>query len=262
MTNREKRIYLIQSLQQEMPQYKELEIPKDEEEQRKLLRALMNLRPPMPAGDGFLKIQDEYLTEETIKRGVVEADVLPVSTLDERIALWRGDITRLQIDAIVNAANSGLLGCFQPCHSCIDNIIHTYAGVQLRLACQEIRQRQGQEEPVGNAKITRGYNLPCNYVLHTVGPMISGPLTSRDCELLANCYRSCLELAEEENLRSVAFCCISTGVFGFPQDRAAEIAVRTVTEYLKLHPGIRRVVFDVFTEWDEVLYRRLLMAEH
>ncbi len=254
----ERRIYLIRALQAEMPQYGELEIPWEETDQKRLLRSLMNLRPPLPAAREFLRVQDAYLSEEVRAKGIVDGTRLTAVGADRRMVLWRGDMTRLKVDGIVNAANSALLGCFQPCHSCIDNIIHSLAGVQLRLACDEIMRAQGHEEPVGRAKITPGFNLPCSYVLHTVGPVIAGPLQERDCRLLASCYESCLKLAVKNGLRSVAFCCISTGVFHFPQDRAAEIAVETVSRFLDRSDAIRQVIFDVFTDVDLTLYRDLL----
>lgn len=172
--------------------------------------------------------------------------------------MWRGDITTLKIDAIVNAANSALRGCFVPCHSCIDNIIHTYAGVQLRLDCDTIMNEQGYEEPTGQAKITPAYNLPSRYVIHTVGPIVSGKLTKKHCRQLADCYCSCLGLAAENGLKSIAFCCISTGEFHFPQQKAAEIAVKTVREYLKQDTSIERVVFNVFKPEDQEIYREIL----
>lgn len=258
MNQEERRIYLIREMQREMPQYAGIPIPKEEEEQRRLLRSLFNLRPPYPTSEAFLSVQDAYLGEEVRKRGVVNTEELPPVSISPRISLWRGDITMLRCDAIVNAANSALLGCWQPCHSCIDNIIHTLSGVQLRIRCNEIMQEQGHEEPAGTAKITPAYNLPCKYVLHTVGPIITGPLRSQDCETLASCYRSCLELAAENGLQSVAFCCISTGVFHFPQERAAEIAVETVLHFLEKNDSIRQVVFNVFTDRDLSIYRKLL----
>ena len=179
----------------------------------------------------------------------------------EGIYLWRVDITTLECGAIVNAANSGMTGCYQPCHNCIDNCIHTYAGVQLRLKCAEIMEQQGYEEPTGQAKITPAFNLPCEYVIHTVGPIVQGELTRQHCERLKSCYRSCLELADENKVGSIAFCCISTGVFMFPNDRAAEIAVRAVQEY-KAGTGSKiEVIFNVFKEQDERIYRKLLRAD-
>ena len=254
----ERRIWLIRELQREMPQYQDIRIPVTEEEQWNLLRSLFNVRPPYPASQEFLKVQDEYLSELVRSRGIVDAESLPASELDPRITLWQGDITTLRCDAIVNAANSALLGCWQPCHSCIDNMIHSLSGVQLRIKCNEIIQEQGHEEETGTAKITPAYNLPCKYVLHTVGPIISGPLRKEDCDLLAGCYQSCLELAAGNNVRSVAFCCISTGVFHFPQQRAAEIAVETVRQFLETDSSIDRVIFNVFTDRDLAIYQRLL----
>lgn len=255
---KERRIWLIRELQREMPQYQDIRIPVTEEEQWNLLRSLFNVRPPYPASQEFLKVQDEYLSELVRSRGIVDAESLPASELDPRITLWQGDITTLRCDAIVNAANSALLGCWQPCHSCIDNMIHSLSGVQLRIKCNEIIQEQGHEEETGTAKITPAYNLPCKYVLHTVGPIISGPLRKEDCDLLAGCYQSCLELAAGNNVRSVAFCCISTGVFHFPQQRAAEIAVETVRQFLETDSSIDRVIFNVFTDRDLAIYQKLL----
>ena len=254
----ERRIWLIRELQREMPQYQDIRIPVTEEEQWNLLRSLFNVRPPYPASQEFLKVQDECLSELVRSRGIVDAESLPASELDPRITLWQGDITTLRCDAIVNAANSALLGCWQPCHSCIDNMIHSLSGVQLRIKCNEIMQAQGHEEETGTAKITPAYNLPCKYVLHTVGPIISGPLRKEDCDLLAGCYQSCLELAAGNNVRSVAFCCISTGVFHFPQRRAAEIAVETVRQFLETDSSIDRVIFNVFTDRDLSIYQKLL----
>lgn len=261
MTQREKRLYLIETLQREMPQYGNVRIPEDEMEQKQLLRSLFNVRPPYPAAQEFLSIQDVYLSEEIDRRGVVDAESFVPVNGDERICIWQGDITRLKVDAIVNAANSALLGCWAPCHSCIDNMIHTFSGVQLRIRCSEIMQEQGHEEETGTAKITPAYNLPCRHVIHTVGPIIRGMLRKRDCDLLASCYRSCLELAAESGCKSIAFCCISTGEFHFPNRRAAEIAVDTVKEFLQRNTSIERVVFNVFKDTDLAIYQKLLGEE-
>ena len=201
-----------------------------EKAQRDLLRALMNVRPPRPLSEEFLRMQNALLSAEREARGVVDVMTLPAVPSDARIVLWQGDITRLNADGIVNAANSTLLGCFIPCHRCIDNAIHSAAGLQLRAACEELMKRQGHPEPTGAAKITAGYNLPARHVLHTVGPIVSGALTEEHRQLLASCYRSCLALAAKNGLKSVAFCCISTGEFHFPNDAAAEIAVREVRD--------------------------------
>ena len=258
MTQQERCLFLNRALLDEMPQYRDTPIPALSEHRWRLLRSLMNVRPPMPATEEFLQIQDEYLKQMIVEKGIVDAETLPACPKDERLILWQGDITTLQCDTIVNAANSQMLGCFSPCHGCIDNIIHTMAGVQLRLACQEIMQAQGHEEPTGRAKITPGFNLPAKYVLHTVGPIIDDEVTAGDEALLASCYRSCLELAAQNGLRSVAFCCISTGVFRFPPERAAEIAIQTIKEYLRQNDAIQHVIFNVFKDSDLAIYQRLL----
>ena len=258
MTQSDRRIYLIKTLLAEQPRYQGLSIPADAPGQKRLLRSLMNVRAPRRIGGDFLAVQDEYLQGELVQRGVTHlADLTPVS---EGIYLWQGDITTLCCDAIVNAANSGMTGCYVPCHSCIDNCIHTYAGMQLRQACAAVMAEQGREEKIGRAKITAGYNLPCKYVLHTVGPIIQNRVSPRDRDLLASCYRSCLELAAEHGLESVAFCCISTGEFHFPNDQAAEIAVRAVREYQASGSPIQ-VIFNVFKDVDYDIYQSLLTAD-
>lgn len=258
MTHSQKRIYLIQELLSDQPQYRDIEIPNNVEEQKRLLRSLMNIRSPRPIGAEFLKVQDEYLSEEVKEKGIIDSNTLPVSPINDRLILWRGDITTLKVDAIVNAANSALRGCFVPCHSCVDNIIHSVSGIQLRLACDELMNEQGYDEPTGKAKITPAFNLPCRYVLHTVGPIVSGQLTENHCRQLADCYRSCLELAAESKLKIIAFCCISTGEFHFPQKRAAEIAVKTVMDFLNTDDSIEKVVFNVFKQEDYDIYRQIL----
>lgn len=252
----ERRKYLVQALKQENEQYKNLAVPDDAAEQKLLLRALFNVRMPAPAPEEFLAVQDEYLQEETRQKGVTE--LAELSPVQEDIYLWQGDITTIACDGIVNAANSQMLGCFCPNHGCIDNAIHTYAGVQLRLECAKLMRRQGHEEETGRAKITPAYNLPCRYVLHTVGPIIEGALTRRDCELLSSCYRSCLELAEQNGLSSIAFCCISTGEFRFPNDKAAQIAVQTVKEFKAQTQSEIKVIFNIFKDSDYEIYRNLL----
>ena len=226
MNQSERRQILIRSLLDEQPGYKTIAIPKSSERQKVLLRSLVNLRMAAPISEELRQIQDEYLQEENRERGMVELEEL--TPVRDHIYLWQGDITRLRCGAIVNAANSGMTGCYQPCHNCIDNCIHTFAGIQLRNYCNELMEQQGHEEPTGRAKITPSFNLPCDYVIHTVGPVVRGKLTQKHCDLLASCYGSCLELAEENQIKSIAFCCISTGVFGFPNQEAAEIAVQTV----------------------------------
>lgn len=256
MTQREKRIFLIEQLLSAQPQFCEMQIPQSTPAQKRLLRTLMNLRAPQPVDEHFLQVQDEYLQSEIQAKGITDFSAL--APIAENVYLWQGDITTLRCDAIVNAANSALLGCFCPCHGCIDNAIHTYAGIALRLECAEIMQRQGHPEPAGRAKSTKAYNLPCRYILHTVGPIVRGSLTQRDCDLLASCYRSCLTLAEQKNLRHIAFCCISTGEYHFPKDRAAEIAIQTVRDFLKHAHSNIQVIFNVFTDADYKIYRELL----
>lgn len=258
MTQPERRNYLITALLKELPKYSKSEIPVSENEQKVLLRSLFNIRMPKTASNEFLEVQNSYLQEETKLKGITRlTDLQPI---ENGIYLWRGDITTLQCDAIVNAANSQMLGCFCPNHGCIDNAIHTFAGVQLRLYCNELMNQQECEEETGKAKITPAFNLPCRYVLHTVGPIIHGNLTQHDCALLASCYRSCLESAEKNSLKSIAFCCISTGEFHFPNDKAAEIAIRTVKEYKKQTHSEMEVIFNVFKELDYNIYRRLLQT--
>ena len=258
MTHEEKRIYLIRELLAELPDCSGMGIPDHEGEQKRLLRSLMNIRPPRPVSDQFLRIQDEYLREDAARKGITDAAALPASGLDGRLLLWKGDITTLKIDAIVNAANSSLRGCFIPCHSCVDNIIHSVSGIQLRLDCDRIMKEQGYDEPTGRAKITPAYNLPSRYVIHTVGPIVTGRLTDKHCRQLADCYQSCLELAAKNGLKSIAFCCISTGEFHFPRERAAEIAVQTVVDYLAADRRIEKVVFNVFKQEDYGIYRKLM----
>lgn len=259
MTQSERRKYLISALLKEQPQYSEIEIPSSEQKQKTLLRSLFNIRMPLPVTDEFLAVQDAYLQEEIRQKGITAlSDLEPAQ---KGLYLWRGDITALQCDGIVNAANSQLLGCFCPNHGCIDNAIHTFAGVQLRLACAKLMKRQEHEEETGRAKITPAYNLPCRYVLHTVGPIIHGRLAQKDKELLASCYRSCLELAEQNGLKSIAFCCISTGEFHFPNDRAAEIAVQTVKKYKEEAQSRIKVIFNVFKDVDYEIYRKLLATD-
>jgi O-acetyl-ADP-ribose deacetylase (regulator of RNase III) len=256
MNQSEKRLFLIQSLLNERPSCQKQIIPADSERQKILLRGLMNVRRPVRIGADFLQVQDAYLQDETAAKGIT--DIADLTPIQPGLYLWQGDITTLKCDAIVNAANSGMTGCYIPNHRCIDNAIHTFAGVELRLTCEQLMEQQGYPEPTGQAKITPAFNLPCRYVLHTVGPIISGIVTKEDKELLASCYRSCLELAAENGLESVAFCCISTGEFHFPNDLAAEIAVRTVKEYLKKQTSVKKVIFNVFKDLDKAIYEKLL----
>lgn len=256
--------FLIGELSRESGMYEKWKA--GEVDKRRLLRSRMNVRMPGELSSKVLRVQDEYLKEETAQKGIVSVE--EISTVKEafgsgirhadRISVWRGDITRISADAIVNAANSRLLGCFVPCHGCVDNAIHSAAGMQLREECFQIMQEQGYEEPEGRAKITSGYNLPCRYVIHTVGPVVAGILRKEHCAALESCYRSCLETAKERNLQSIVFCCISTGEFHFPNQRAADIALDTVLSFLDRDSGIQRVIFNVFKEIDWDIYRKLV----
>ena len=233
----------------------EMELPATRAEKEWLFRALRNIWEPRELPDAYWALQDQYLRENLAEKGVVR--LADLQEVENQIYLWQGDITTLEMDAIVNAANSQLLGCFIPHHACIDNAIHSQAGLQLRLACQHLMAEQGHPEPTGQAKLTRGYNLPASYVIHTVGPIIEGQVSQADQVLLVSSYQSCLELAVEKGLQSLAFCCISTGEFRFPNQLAAELALETVREFLKNHPQIK-VVFNVFKDQDLAIYQALL----
>ena len=281
MTQEERRLYLITELLKEDKGSAGFKlglvpgneggfvIPDDEKSQRDILRALMNIRGPYSISEDFLRIQDEYLQQVNKERGITDIEDLKCikeivgssPTMTRGLYLWQGDITTLKVDAIVNAANSALLGCFAPLHICIDNCIHTFAGIQLRLACNELMQKQGHEEGTGLCKITPAFNLPSRYVLHTVGPIIYTSVGPREKLLLANCYKNCLETASQNQLESVAFCCISTGVFRFPAELAAQIAVETVEMWLTENPdsSVKKVVFNVFGNKDQEIYQGLLL---
>ena len=259
MNQSERRLFLIQSLLKEKTEYRNIDIPAEPESQCQLLRGLMNVRAPQSTNAVFLKMQDAYLQGENEAKGITDvADLTPVQP---GLYFWQGDITTLKCDAIVNAANSGMTGCYIPNHRCIDNAIHTYAGVELRLACAELMAKQGHPEPTGQAKITPAFNLPCRYVLHTIGPIIDGRVIKADKKLLASCYHSCLELAAENGLESVAFCCISTGEFHFPNEQAAQIAVETVKQFMNRKTSVKKVIFNVFKDLDKEIYARLLSAD-
>ncbi|MGN1250954.1 MAG: protein-ADP-ribose hydrolase [Candidatus Spyradocola sp.] len=259
MNQSERRIYLIRRLLAEDSRYPGAAVPADADAQKRMLRALMNLRSPRPIDGEFLTVQDAYLRGELEAAGVTDLDDLTPVRGD--LYLWQGDITRLRCGAIVNAANSGMTGCYVPCHACIDNCIHTYAGVQLRLRCAELMDAQGHEEPTGQAKITPAYNLPSRYVLHTVGPIAEDRVTPEHERLLASCYRACLELADRHGVDSIAFCCISTGVFRFPNERAAQIAIDAVRRYKDETASNIKVIFNVYKDLDLTIYRRLLRAD-
>ena len=247
--------WLCRYLLDENPRYRQMLVPDSLEKRRDLFRALMNVRPPMPISEEFLQVQDEELQALLAEKGVVE--ILRIAQIG--IVEWQGDITRMKVDAIVNAANSQMLGCFVPLHRCIDNAIHSAAGVQLRLACEEMMH--GTEEPTGSARITSGFNLPAKYVVHTVGPIVTTPRPLRQQEAqLASCYTSCLDLAHKYGLASIAFCCISTGEFRFPNDMACEIAVSTVRSWMARHPetSVKTVILNTFKDIDHELYQNAL----
>lgn len=251
--------------------YKDLEIPESYLNQTRLLRSLMNVRMPKEISEEFLHIQDEFLSNLAKEKGIVKitdiptiAEEFPESSLPfkDKISIWQGDITKLDVDVIVNAANSQMLGCFAPCHSCIDNAIHSAAGIQLRDECFQIMQQQGHEEKTGMAKITKAYNLPCKYVIHTVGPIVRFDLTKELEEDLRLCYWSCLECAALNKVRTIAFCCISTGEYHFPNEKAAKNAIETVMHFLsEKDVKIDRVIFNVFKDLDARIYRNLVNLE-
>ncbi|AVK49371.1 hypothetical protein AXY43_15945 [Clostridium sp. MF28] len=257
--------YLLHEFKKDSVKYKDVAVNDSYNDKRRLLRSLMNIRMPGRMEKNVMKVQDEFLAEEAHENGIITlTDILTVNQqygsknpYADKISVYQGDITMLAVDAIVNAANSQMLGCFVPCHGCIDNAIHSAAGIQLREECNCMMRIQGHEEETGTAKLTKGYNLPCKHIIHTVGPIIRGSLTERDCQLLRSCYRSCLEMADTNGLKSIAFCCVSTGEFHFPNEKAAEIAVDTVTEYLK-NSGLERVIFNVFKDYDLILYEDIL----
>ena len=259
MNQNERRLFLIRSLLNERPEYRYWRIPQDVSDHKLVLRGLMNVRPAQACSPEFLRVQDAYLRQATAEKGITDCSDL--SPMQPGLYLWQGDITTLKCDAIVNAANSGMTGCYAPNHRCIDNAIHTFAGVQLRLACAEIMERQGCPEPTGQAKITPAFNLPCRYILHTVGPIVDESPTERDCAQLESCYRACLTLAAENHLESIAFCCISTGEFHFPNEQAAQIAVQTVKTFLNQKSSVKKVIFNVFKDLDREIYALLLRAD-
>jgi len=265
MNQSERLLFLIKELKKEDPKYSNLKIPDSYSNQVRLLRSLMNVRMPKEISKEFLRVQDEFLWNASIQKGIIKItdiptieEKLPLSSLPfkEKLSIWQGDITRLEVDAIVNAANSQMLGCFAPCHGCIDNAIHSDAGIQLRDECFHIINEQGHEEETGLAKITNAYNLPCRHVIHTVGPIVRFELEKELEDDLRNCYRSCLKSAVENKVRTIAFCCISTGEFHFPNDKAAKIALETVIQFLSENEAkINRVIFNVFKDLDYRIYK-------
>ena len=263
ITQAERLDYLIEKFKADFDEYKDLNIPDNREEKRRILRSLMNIRMPKEMSPEILKVQDEYLSERAVEKGVVDLSDIPI--IREGLSIWQGDITRLSVDAIVNAANSQMLGCFVPMHTCIDNCIHTFSGVQLRAECSrqmnELRIRYGRdyEQPTAVPMLTDAYNLPTKKVVHIVGPIVQCKLTPELEKDLENCYKNTLDMCADNELKSVAFCCISTGVFHFPNRRAAEIAVSTVKEWLNSNPGkVERVIFNVFKDEDKAIYEKLI----
>ena len=261
MTQDERLTYLVEAFKADSGKYRHLKTPKDVVGRRQLLRSLMHIRMPGPMSPETIAAQDEYLKARAEEKGIVTLREIPV--IKAGISIWQGDITRLQVDAIVNAANSQMLGCFMPMHTCIDNCIHTFAGVQLRAECgwkmKQLRAKYGRdyEQPTAVPMLTEAYNLPAKKVVHIVGPIVENRLTKEHERALADCYRNTLDLCVENGLRSVAFCCISTGVFHFPNQRAAEIAVKTVKDWMKAHPGaMDRIIFNVFKDEDKEYYEQ------
>ena len=262
--NQEERLgYLVEKFKEDSVEYRDLETPRDVEGRQRVLRSLMNIRMPGEMAEDVLAVQNDYLKERAREKGVLTPKEIPV--VRDVISIWQGDITRLAIDAIVNAANSQMLGCFVPMHTCIDNCIHSFAGIQLRAECSrqmnELRIRYGKdyEQPTAVPMLTDAYNLPAKKVIHIVGPIVQYELTTALEKELADCYRNTLDICRDNGLKSVAFCCISTGVFHFPNKRAAEIAVDTVVKWLSEHDGqMERVIFNVFKDDDRDIYKELL----
>ena len=272
LTQDERLDLLVEEFKADSDEYKNIETLKDTEGKRRVLRSLMNIRMPKELSEKAMRLQDEYLKQRAEEKGIVTLADIPTvkeqgsdSSFADKISIWQGDITRLAVDAIVNAANSQMLGCFVPMHTCIDNCIHTYAGVQMRYECNrqmnELRRRLGRdyEQPTAVPMLTDGYNLPARKVIHIVGPIVQYGMTPELEKDLADCYRNTLDMCLENGLKSVAFCCISTGVFHFPNDRAAQIATETVKQWLSRHEdGIERVIFNVFKDEDKELYENIL----
>ena len=259
MTQQARLSFLVKGLVEEYTEkYKDehIEIPNDEAEQFTLFRALCNIRAASAMPIEWMKVQDEYLNTLALEKGIVR--IKDMKEREPQIYLWQGDITRLSVDAIVNAANNQLLGCFAPNHKCIDNAIHTFAGIELRMECARMIEYMDMPEKTGVARKTYAYNLPASHVIHTVGPIIYDTVTELEKEQLSSCYKSCLELANAYSLKSIAFCCISTGEFRFPNELAAQIAIDTVRTYLKETNSKIQVVFNVFKDIDYDIYNKLL----
>ena len=270
--NQEERLdYLVSSLCEDSVQYKELSVEKSD--RRSIIRSLMNIRMPKPISSEFMRIQDEFLKLESKEKGIVSWKDLPNIgdqynsryNQGDKISIWQGDITRLQVDAIVNAANSQMLGCFVPCHKCIDNAIHSAAGIELREECNQYMSQKRKtnnhyDEPIGGAVVTKGYNLPCRYVIHTVGPIVNGTMNDSLRNALRSCYESCLKTAADHSIRTIAFCCISTGEFRFPNGEAAEIALGTIQDFLNNYEEkFDRIIINVYKNIDLEIYKRLIV---
>lgn len=255
--------YLLQEFKSDSKKYKNMEIPNDIIKKQQMLRSLMNIRMPKKIIDEVIKVQDEYLSYRAKEKGIVKLSDIPV--IKDNLSIWQGDITRLEVDAIVNAANSQMLGCFLPMHICIDNQIHTFAGIQLREECNQqmnkLREKYGEnyEQPTAIPMLTDAYNLPAKKVIHIVGPIVHDKLTPNLEKNLEDCYTNTLDMCLENGLKTVAFCCISTGVFNFPNKRAAQIAVDTVEKWSLIHTDkMDRIIFNVFKDEDKKYYEKLL----
>ncbi|MDE6064152.1 MAG: protein-ADP-ribose hydrolase [Lachnospiraceae bacterium] len=272
-TQQDRLDYLLQEFKKDSKQYGDLEVEDDYESKRMALRSLMNIRMPKEMAEDVVKVQDAFLTLEAEEKGIVAiSDIRTVKEqygsrhpYGDKLSVWQGDITRLAVEAIVNAANSQMLGCFVPCHRCIDNAIHSAAGIALRAECNhKMNQKRIQygsryEEPTGQAMLTKGYNLPAKYVIHTVGPIVGYRLTEQLRQDLRHCYENVLKCCVDNEIRSVAFCCISTGEFHFPNEEAAKIAVETVTSVLHdFESKFDRIIFNVFKDLDKQYYEQLL----
>ncbi|MDO5717834.1 MAG: protein-ADP-ribose hydrolase [Tissierellia bacterium] len=251
---RDKLIWLIEYLLKERGEKRDLDL--DIDSLFEVYRGLVNIREPNRISEEYLSLEDEFLTDLNSKRLIADAKLLKET--QKGISLWQGDITRISADAIVNAANEKLLGCMLACHDCIDNFIHTYSGIRLRLYMNDIMKKQGYLEPTGKAKISPGFNLPSKYIIHTVGPIVSGKVSNQNQDDLKSSYKNSMILADQNGLENIVFCSISTGVFGYPKKEAAGIAYEMVIENLKEMKNIKKVVFNVFSDEDRKIYEKIL----
>lgn len=264
----EKLDFLIDYLLKENKEIKLKDMPKTSEEKANLWRALCNIRNAKPISAEYLKVQDEYLQERLEETQLTNVE--NIKSIKEtysktnlenanKICLWQGDITKLKIDAIVNAANSQGLGCFQPLHNCIDNQIQTFSGIQMRLECDKYMKKIGYNLPTGKAFITNGYNLPSKYVIHTVGPIINFEVSNEDKKLLKDCYINSLKIASEKGLKTIAFPCISTGIFRFPKELAVMCAFQGINEFLRDNKNsLEKIIFNVYGEEDFDIYDQFI----